>query len=33
MARLSDIILTASAPVIWGSTYIVTTSFCRPAFS
>lgn len=32
MARMSDIILTASAPVIWGSTYIVTTQLLPPGF-
>lgn len=30
MARASDILLTASAPVIWGSTYIVTTQMLPP---
>lgn len=32
MARTSDLILTASAPVIWGSTYIVTTQMLPPGF-
>lgn len=30
MTRASDILLTASAPVIWGSTYIVTTQMLPP---
>lgn len=30
MAWASDILLTASAPVIWGSTYIVTTQMLPP---
>lgn len=32
MARGSDIVLTACAPVIWGSTYIVTTQMLPPGF-
>lgn len=32
MARSGDIVLTASAPVIWGSTYIVTTQFLPDGF-
>ena len=34
MAKFPDILLTAIAPAIWGSTYLVTTEFlphCRPA--
>ena len=27
MSRTSDVLLTAAAPAIWGSTYIVTTEF------
>lgn len=30
MARLSDILLTAIAPAIWGSTYIITTELLPP---
>lgn len=30
MPTKSDILLTASAPIIWGSTYIVTTEFLPP---
>lgn len=30
MATKSDILLTATAPVIWGSTYIITTEFLPP---
>ena len=25
--RSADLLLTASAPIVWGSTYIVTTEF------
>lgn len=32
MARPSDILLTALAPVIWGSTYIVTTQLLPPGY-
>lgn len=32
MARLRDVALTASAPVIWGSTYIVTTQLLPADF-
>ncbi len=32
MARTSDIVLTAAAPVIWGSTYIVTTQMLPAGF-
>ena len=30
MPTKSDILLTATAPVIWGSTYIITTEFLPP---
>lgn len=32
MTRASDILLTAIAPMIWGSTYIVTTQFLPPGY-
>ncbi|MBL0372530.1 EamA family transporter [Rhizobium sp. KVB221] len=32
MARSSDILLTALAPAIWGSTYIVTTELLPPGY-
>jgi probable blue pigment (indigoidine) exporter len=32
MARLSDILLTAIAPAVWGSTYIVTTQWLPPGY-
>lgn len=32
MTKATDIILTASAPVIWGSTYIVTTEMLPPDY-
>ena len=30
MTRTGDILLTATAPAIWGSTYIVTTELLPP---
>lgn len=32
MTRLTDILLTALAPAIWGSTYYVTTEFLPPGY-
>ena len=32
MSRQLDIVLTASAPVIWGSTYIVTSQLLPPGY-
>lgn len=32
MSRLSDIALTALAPLVWGSTYIVTTELLPPGY-
>lgn len=32
MSRTSDILLTATAPAIWGSTYIVTTELLPPGY-
>jgi probable blue pigment (indigoidine) exporter len=32
MSRTSDVLLTATAPAIWGSTYIVTTELLPPGY-
>ena len=32
MTRTGDILLTATAPAIWGSTYIVTTELLPPGY-
>jgi probable blue pigment (indigoidine) exporter len=32
MSRISDLLITALAPVIWGSTYVVTTELLPPGY-